>query len=63
MQKSNYEMFVDCVNTLKCSQGFYSRLANQLNEMDEDEIEKLKEHLNSLPQFKDQVDVVLFLEC
>lgn len=63
MQKSNYEMFVDCVNTLKNSQGFYSRLANDLNNMDKDQIEELKEYLNSLPQFKDQVDVVLFLEC
>ena len=63
MQKSNYEMFVDCVNTLKNSQGFYSRLANDLNNMYKDQIEELKEYLNSLPQFKDQVDVVLFLEC
>lgn len=63
MQKSNYEMFLECVNTLKNSQGFYSRLANDLNNMDKDQIEELKEYLNSLPQFKDQVDVVLFLEC
>ena len=62
-QKSNYEMFLECVNTLKNSQGFYSRLANDLNNMDKDQIEELKEYLNSLPQFKDQVDVVLFLEC
>lgn len=61
--KSNYEMFLECVNTLKNSQGFYSRLANDLNNMDKDQIEELKEYLNSLPQFKDQVDVVLFLEC
>lgn len=61
--KSNYEMFLECVNTLKNSQGFYSRLANDLNNMDKDQTEELKEYLNSLPQFKDQVDVVLFLEC
>lgn len=60
--KSNYEMFLDCVNSLKNSQGFYSRLARDLNEMDEEDKEALKEHLNNQPQFKDPVDVIMFIE-
>jgi hypothetical protein len=59
----NYTMFVNTVNTLKSSQGFYSRLANQLNEMSEEDKERLKEHLNAQPKFNDQLDVVMFLEC
>jgi hypothetical protein len=59
----NYTMFVNTVNTLKSSQGFYSRLANQLNEMSEEDKESLKEHLNAQPKFNDQLDVVMFLEC
>lgn len=58
----NYTMFVNTINTLKSSQGFYSRLANQLNEMSEEDKEHLKEHLNAQPKFNDQLDVVMFLE-
>lgn len=60
--KSNYEMFLDVVNDLKTSQGLYSRLAQQLDEMTPEEIENVKNGLNNMPQWKDSVDVVLFLE-
>lgn len=59
---SNYEMLLKTVNTLKYSQGFYSRLARDINEMSDEERKQLEEHINSQPQFKDEVDVVLFLE-
>lgn len=60
--KSNYEMFLDVVNDLKTSQGLYSRLARQLDEMTPEEIENVKNGLNNMPQWKDSVDVILFLE-
>ena len=39
MEKTNFELFMDTVNTLKYSQGFYSRIANQLADMDSEELE------------------------
>ena len=61
--KSNYEMFIQTVNTLKSSQGYYSRLANTIADMNDAEKTRLKSTLNNLPQkFKDSVDVVMFLE-
>lgn len=61
-QLTNYEMFLKTVNTLRYSQGFYSRLARDLEEMSDEDRENLKNEINSQPQFNDEVDVVLFLE-
>lgn len=58
----NYIMFVSTVNTLKSSQGFYSRLAAELAEMSEEDKEQLKEQLANQPKFNDSLDVVMFLE-
>lgn len=59
---SNYELFIETVESLRYSQGFYSRIANHIDEMSDDERAELKEQLNKLPQFKDSVDVVMYLE-
>ena len=59
----NYTMLVSTVDTLKSSQGFYSRLAAELAEMSEEEKEQLKEQLANQPKFNDSLDVVMFLEC
>lgn len=61
-QKSNYEIFIDTVQSLKNSQGFYSRIARQLEEMSEEETEALRKQLNNLPQWSDQIDCILYLE-
>lgn len=61
-QLTNYEMFLKTVNSLRYSQGFYSRLAHDLEEMSEEDRENLKNEINSQPQFNNEVDVVLFLE-
>ena len=54
---------MDTVKSLRCSQGFYSRIAAQIDAMDELELQELEENLNSLDvQFKDAVDVVMYLE-
>lgn len=58
----NFSLFLETVNTLKTSQGFYSRLAQDLANMDDEQKEKLKNYLNNQPKFNDSVDVVLFLE-
>lgn len=61
-QKTNYEIFIDTVNSLKNSQGFYSRLAIRLNEMSDEEKEDVKNQLNSLTQWNDTLDCVMYLE-
>ena len=61
-KKTNYEIFIETVNSLKYSQGFYSRLARNLEEMDRDTKVSLEQTLNNLPQWNDQLDCVLYLE-
>lgn len=62
-RKTNFNLFMDAVKTLKHSQGFYSRLSSQIDAMDELELQELEESLNSLDiQFNDAVDVILLLE-
>ena len=61
--KTNFSLFMDTVKSLRYSQGFYSRIAAQIDAMDGLELQELEDNLNSLPQqFNDAVDVVLFLE-
>lgn len=63
-RKTNFNLFMDTVKSLKNSQGFYSRLYAQIDAMDELELQELEENLNSLDvQFNDMIDVVQFLEC
>ena len=62
MQKTkeqNYEFFYNTINSLSYSQGSYGRLLRAINNLDEDEIQDL---INQLPEFKDTVDVILFIE-
>ena len=61
--KTNFEILLDTVDTLKYSQGFYSRLQRTIDEWTDEERERAKEYFNNLPQkFNDTVDVVMFLE-
>ena len=55
----NYNLFYNTIKSLASSQGFYSRLARQIDEFDSDTIENIK---NDLPIFHDTLDVILFLE-
>lgn len=62
MQKTkeqNYEFFYNTIKSLSYSQGSYGRLLRAINNLDEDEIQDL---INQLPEFKDTVDVILFIE-
>lgn len=58
-KEDNYNLFYNTIKSLASSQGFYSRLARQIDEFDYDTIENIK---NDLPIFNDTLDVVLFLE-
>ena len=63
LEANNYKMFIATVNSLKYSQGFYSRIARQLDEMSEDEKQKTIDYFNNLDiKFKNPVDVIMFLE-
>ena len=63
MEKTNFEIFIDTVNTLKTSQGFYSRISRQIREMDAPALEALKNELNALPKWAGTLDCVLYLEA
>lgn len=59
---TNFEIFKSTVDTFANSQGFYSRLKRDLNQMDEEALEELESYLNAQPQWNDTLDCVLFLE-
>lgn len=56
---ANFNYLQDVVNTLKSSKGFYSRLARQLEELTPEQKQEIEKQL---PDFKEPVDVILFLE-
>ena len=58
-KEDNYNLFYNTIKSLASSQGFYSRLVQQIDEFDSDTIENIK---NDLPIFKDTLGVILFLE-
>ena len=58
-QHPKFNFLQSVVNDLRYSQGFYSRLAQQLEELSEDDILNIE---SQLPDFKDKIGVVLFLE-
>ena len=59
LKQKNYELFYGTISSLASSQGFYGRLKNQIDSIDDDERARL---VNDLPTFKDTIDVVLWLE-
>jgi hypothetical protein len=63
-KKTNFDWLIETVETFRYSQGFYSRIARDLNEMSEEEREQVKEEYNNLDEkFNSVLDVVYFLEC
>ena len=58
----NTRLFINTIDSLAGSQGFYSRLSQQIHNAinnDSSIIGKLK---NDLPKFNDMLDVVIYLE-
>jgi hypothetical protein len=63
-KKTNFDWLIETVETFRYSQGFYSRIARDLNEMSEEERKQVKEEYNNLDEkFNSVLDVVYFLEC
>ena len=58
----NHRIFAATVVDLMNSQGFYGRLYRSVNEMDSDRYEQLYDLIGQ-QDFKDPLDVVLWLEC
>ena len=58
-QLDNLKFFKEAIHGLSFSQGFYGRLERQLNEASEEDLKALAE---SLPEFKDVLDVVMSCE-
>ena len=62
MQKTkqqNYELFYNTIKSLSYCQGSYGRLLRQLDSLDEWSIQNL---MDQLPDFKDRLDVILYIE-
>ena len=57
-----YEEFLQVVKTLAKSQGFYSRTLRNINNLQGEELDDFKEHIES-QKFKDSLDVVNYFEC
>ena len=55
----NYELFYNTIKSLSYSQGSYGRLLREINSLGEENKQNL---VDQLPDFKDAVDVVLFIE-
>lgn len=56
------EEIMETIKSLASSQGLYSRLYRDLMELDEDEYDEVMTELES-QNFKDGVDLVMFIEC
>lgn len=55
----NYDLFYNTIKSLSYSQGSYGRLLREIDSLTEEDKQDL---INQLPDFKDAVDVVLFIE-
>ena len=58
-QIDNYNLLFNTVETLRHSQGFYSRLFHVIINLSANELCEL---IQSLPKFKDNIDVILYFE-
>lgn len=58
-KKQNYELFYNTIKSLSYSQGSYGRILREVDNLNEHDLNEL---ITQLPDFKDPVDVVLFIE-
>lgn len=61
-ENNNQRLFAKTINTMRNSQGFYSRLYQTINQLSEEGYRDLTALLDQ-QNFKDSVDVVLWLEA
>ena len=57
----SYEEFLKNIETLSLSQGYYGRLLRQLEDLDDEELEKVKTKIES-QHFNDMLDIVMYFE-
>lgn len=58
-KQDNYKLFYDTIKALSYSKGSYGRLLRNIDNLDERDKQDL---IDQLPNFKDTVDVILFIE-
>ena len=58
-KKQNYELFYNTIKYLSDSLGSYGRILREIDNLSEHDLNEL---ITQLPDFKDAVDVVLFIE-
>ena len=58
-KQDNYKLFYDTIKALSYGQGSYGRLLRELDNLDERNKQDL---IDQLPDFKDAVGVVMWLE-
>ena len=58
-KQDNYKLFYDTIKALSYSQGSYGRLLRELDNLDERNKQDL---IDQLPDFKDAVGVIMWLE-
>ena len=58
----NTELFIKSIDSLASSQGFYSRLSQQLHDAIDNDASIIGKLNSDLPKFNDSLDVVLYLE-
>ena len=56
-----FDEIMDVIKKLACSQGSYGRLLEAINELDEDELDKLIVTWEDM-EFKSPVDFILYIE-
>ena len=58
-KKQNYELFYNTIKSLSYSQGCYGRMLREIDNLSEHDLNEL---ITQLPDFKEPVDVVIFIE-
>lgn len=61
-KKTSYDIFVQTIKGLASSQGFYSRMYTNLCDMSDEERNELRDTINKEHNFKDSLDVIMWLE-
>ena len=58
----NTKLFIETIDRLARSQGFYSRLSKQIHDAIDNDANLIGKLNKDLPKFNDSVDVVMYLE-
>ena len=61
MRKMTFEEILAGIEELSHSQGFYGRLLERIHEMDDFQLEMLRNSWNNA--FDDMIDFILWIEC